>query len=87
MWIYAHTTWMLPGYSRLTHEAIQFMQDEITEVTQEVGQHLLGTHPLQFCEVSERSLAEQHSCPNGTHPNYRNTRLGRPTKDRMMRTA
>ena len=87
MWIYAHTNYTLKGYSRLTHEAMQFVKDEITEVPQEVRDHLLGTFPLQFCEVDGRQTASQHSCHLGQHPMYRNRRVGRPPKDRMMRTS
>ena len=86
MWIYSHTNYTLKGYTRLTHEAVQFTKDEKREVTEEVGVHLLGTHPLQFCRVAEGSKAQEHSCPLGEHPEYRNRRLARPPRDRMMVT-
>ena len=87
MWIYCHTNYTLKGYSRLTHEAVHFIKDEVREVTEEVGRHLLGTYPMQFCQVPGGMEAREHSCPLGQHPDYHNRRLGRPPKDRMMRTA
>lgn len=87
MWIYSHTNYTLKGYTWLTHEAVQFVKDEMREVTEEVGIHLLGTYPLQFCQVTARQEAQEHSCPLGQHPDYRNRRLGRPPRNRMMRTA
>ena len=86
MWIYSHTNYTLKGYTRLTHEAVQFTKDAVREVTEEVGDHLLGTYPLQFCRVTARQEAREHSCPLGEHPEYRNRRLARPPRDRMMVT-
>ncbi len=55
MWIYSHTNYTLKGYAHLNHEAIHFVLDEVREVTEEVGVQLLGTFPLQFCQVPEGS--------------------------------
>ena len=95
MWIYSHTTWTLRGYTRLTHEAVQFVQDEISEVTEEVGAHLLCTYPLQFCGVDARATVAGHqrACPLSPkhdieeQPTYANRRIPKPPRNRQMRTA
>ena len=87
MFIYSHTNHTLKGYSRLTHEAVQFVKNEVREVTEEVGNHLLGTFPLQFCKVPDGSPAQEHSCHLGQHPEYRDREVKRAPRDRMMRTA
>ena len=92
MWIYSHTNYTLKGYTRLTHEAVQFTENEISEVTEEVGNHLLGTHPLQFCQVSMTDTMEKHQTRCALFKKqpqqvYNNRRLGRPPKNRELRTA
>lgn len=97
MLIYSHVNYTLKGYTWLTHEAIVFLKDEIREVSEEVGTHLLGTHPLEFCQVPKEQTVHDHlaSCPYspkeyrsqlGQQVDYANRRLPKPKRHRQMRT-
>lgn len=63
MKVYAHSNYIVRGYTRLTHEAIELHRGEIADVPEQVGLMLVGTHSLEFCAVDDGERAETHVCP------------------------
>ena len=63
MRLFAHSAYILKGYTRLNHEAIIFEQEQVKDVSEEVGAWLLGAYPGTFCHVRDNALAQDHRCP------------------------
>ena len=86
MRIFAHVNHVLRGYTHLTHEAVVFQVDRVSEVSEEIAIHLTGAHPYEFCRLGESETAAQHMarCPFSGRGNYPTTEMEAPPVDRQM---
>ena len=84
--VFAHTDYVLRGYTRLTHEAIVFRAGQMQDVPDAVAQHLTGSHPYEFCLLGEGETASQHivRCPLAGGLLYSTSEMEAPPVDRMM---
>lgn len=71
MYVVSDGPFILKGYTRLTHEGIQFEPGMAKEVPDHIGEWLLGTYPLSFRQVEVEQV-------------YPTTEISEPPIDRMM---
>ena len=84
--VFAHTDYVLRGYTRLTHEAIVFRAGQMQDVPDAVAQHLTGSHPYEFCLLGEGETASQHiaRCPLSGASSFATSELEAPPVDKML---
>ena len=84
--VFAHTDYVLRGYTRLTHEAIVFHAGQVHDVLLPVAQFVVNQHPYQFCMMGETETAAQHivRCPLSGVSSFATSELEAPPVDKMM---